>query len=188
MYGGSSMYGGSHGYHYGGHNAYGDSYGNDYGGSNVYGDSYGNDYGSSNVYGDNYGNDYGSSNVYGDNQPYKNVKAPTANPRHEVKSYEDDKFTPLHPNSPYDKKGNRKKRSLRYKNRYNNHRYNKYTTKLMGSSRPYNPLGYSYPGLYFSPHYSYAKSVYYNYLNKRNRHWRGFPGYGYKNIANDIID
>merc|ERR1711872_397702 len=78
--------------------------------------------------------------------------------------------------SPYDKFGNKKttysgsdshkvKRSLGG---------NMYRTKLMGTRRLYNPMGYTYPGFALSPHYSYSKAGYYNYLNKRNRGWQGF--------------
>merc|ERR1712212_1352309 len=125
---------------------------------------------------------------YGENDPfeaqivssrfgYEKGNIPAANPRHQVKSYTDDeKFVPLHPSSPYDKFGNKKttysgsdshkvKRSLGG---------NMYRTKLMGTRRLYNLMGYTYPGFALSPHYSYSKAGYYNYLNKRNRGWQGF--------------
>merc|ERR1719289_387655 len=117
---------------------------------------------------------------YGENDPfeaqivssrfgYEKGNIPAANPRHQVKSYtDDDKFVPLHPSSPYDKFGNKKttysgsdshkvKRSLGG---------NMYRTKLMGTRRLYNLMGYTYPGFALSPHYSYSKAGYYNYLTK----------------------
>merc|ERR1712228_217227 len=41
-----------------------------------------------------------------------------------------------------------------------------YYIRMIPSRRAYNPFGFNNPGLAYSPHYSYAKSGYYNYLNK----------------------
>jgi len=54
-----------------------------------------------------------------------------------------------------------------------------YTTGILPVERPWNSMGYNYPGMAYNPYYSYSKSGYYNWLNKQLRYMKmGLYGKG----------